>query len=502
MGSKISSIILLLSLAMHNQQTEGASLCRNEHCSGPPYDCPQSSTLCRRRLCHYYETCNFDGRKGVVVSVHVKKHRLGSSREWKASWKLKVYVEDETDRDDTARALETMHLQKVWDFQIVKEPPSCVSHVNNTPVLFFNDWQFYGNYYHFTYDALLPLFRQLQRRNLNPFPNDALILPAYQTAWFEPQDYSTKAFENLDSFYMDMLVSLFPDSVVPVDARGISIVNGVCFSNASFGLPFVWDDGIIDQSPPPFTPHSKFIRNVPDTRRSLLRSFATFVRQQLSLEPFTEEYMETLACNSTIRVGIISRRQRRKILNEKDLAKSVPEIMMQEHPQLQVTCELVDFNGMSYKEQVRRAGNFDVLVGMNGAGLINAWYTHPDAVIIQLLPHGSNLNFDEFRSILRAVIPPFINNSDVATPSSEDHYMEWKNQYKENAIQSSRQLQQFENEDTIVNVNEFHSLMRRAVTQVINTRMSRLRQNPSVLQNRSKLTRNSMIRAEVSDDGV
>ena len=80
--------------------------------------------------------------------------------------------------------------------------------------------------------------------------------------------------------------------------------------------------------------------------------------------------------------------------------------------------------------------------------------------------------------------------------------MEWKNQYEENAIQSSRQLQQFENEDTIVNVNEFHSLMRRAVTQVINTRMSRLRQNPSVLQNRSKLTRNSMIRAEVSDDGV
>ena len=80
--------------------------------------------------------------------------------------------------------------------------------------------------------------------------------------------------------------------------------------------------------------------------------------------------------------------------------------------------------------------------------------------------------------------------------------MGWKNQYKENAIQSSRQLQQFENEDTIVNVNEFHSLTRRAVTQVINTRMSRLRQNPSVLQNRSKLTRNSMIRAEVSDDGV
>ena len=139
---------------------------------------------------------------------------------------------------------------------------------------------------------------------------------------------------------------------------------------------------------------------------------------------------------------------------------------------------------------------------MNGAGLINAWYTHPDAVIIQLLPHGSNLNFDEFRSILRAAIPPSINNSDIATPASEDHYMEWKNQYKENAIQSSRQLQQFENEDTIVNVNEFHSLTRRAVAQVINTRMSRLRQNPSVLQNRSKLTRNSMIRAEVSDDGV
>ena len=80
--------------------------------------------------------------------------------------------------------------------------------------------------------------------------------------------------------------------------------------------------------------------------------------------------------------------------------------------------------------------------------------------------------------------------------------MEWKNQYEENAIQSSRQLQQFENEDTIVNVNEFHSLTRRAVVQVINTRMSRLRQKPSISRKSSKFTRNSMVRAEVLDDGV
>ena len=46
--------------------------------------------------------------------------------------------------------------------------------------------------------------------------------------------------------------------------------------------------------------------------------------------------------------------------------------------------------------------SYDILVGMNGAGLINALYLHPAAVAIQLLPNGSNLNFDEFRSLLRA----------------------------------------------------------------------------------------------------
>lgn len=45
---------------------------------------------------------------------------------------------------------------------------------------------------------------------------------------------------------------------------------------------------------------------------------------------------------------------------------------------------------------------YDILVGMNGAGLINALYLHPTGVAIQLLPNGSNLNFDEFRSLLRA----------------------------------------------------------------------------------------------------
>jgi hypothetical protein len=38
---------------------------------------------------------------------------------------------------------------------------------------------------------------------------------------------------------------------------------------------------------------------------------------------------------------------------------------------------------------------------MNGAGLINALYLHPEAVAIQLVPYGGVVNYDEFGMILK-----------------------------------------------------------------------------------------------------
>ena len=377
-----------------------------------------------------------------------------------------MYIEDELDRHDTEMALMSMHLQKAWGFRLVDKAPECEDVVVADPVLFFNDYQFYGNYYHFTYDALLPLFRQLQLRGLilgdHSIPKGTLILPAQQTAWRKSQDWSTEEFQDSTRFHMNMLTSLFPgQALVPVDARAASRMNGACFSNASFGTPFVWDDGTIDQSPVPFSSGPP----IPMGRRELLKAFADFVRASLGLVPRKVK-------DGVVHIAVISRKERRKISNEELLMEKLPRILAVEHPQLSVVCELMDFNGMTYRDQVAKVGDIDVLVGMNGAGLINALYTNPDAVVVQLLPHGSNLNFDEFRSILRAVVPPS-EESPVEHYSSRDHYMEWKNSIAENAVQPPNQYQPFDNEDTTVNEDEFFELMRRAVTQIVATRSLR-----------------------------
>ena len=420
-----------------------------------------------------------------MLSVRISKAR-GSppSKKRKDHWSLEVYIEDEQDRLDTAKALESMHLKKAWGLTIVDTAPTCAQTTSHYPVIFFNDYQFYGNYYHFTYDALLPLFRQLTLRglvsNAAKLSDRVRIFPAQQKAWHELQDWSTTEFSDSKRFHMDIMTSLFPGTMVPVDARAASTVHGACFSNASFGTPFAWDDGTIDQSPAPFSPTSGGSRDVPSNRRELLRTFTEFVRGQLGLP--TSNSARKYYSDDVVRIGLISRRQRRKIVNERAIVDGLSRLELSGQPNLRVVGELVDFNGMSYRDQVVKAGEMDVLVGMNGAGLINAWYTGADAVVVQMLPHGSNLNFDEFRSILRAVTPPIENRADGTGEeiySSHDHYMEWKNTFAENAFQPRNQYQPFDNEDTKLDEGEFYALMRRAVAQVIATRSFRQQQGKS-----------------------
>ena len=80
------------------------------------------------------------------------------------------------------------------------------------PTIFFNDYQFYENYYHFTYDALLPLYALLEQRGLAG-DDDALdrviIAPAVQRVWSAPQDWQTARFSDERSFHMSSLASIF-----------------------------------------------------------------------------------------------------------------------------------------------------------------------------------------------------------------------------------------------------------------------------------------------------
>ena len=99
--------------------------------------------------------------------------------------------------------------------------------------------------------------------------------------------------------------------------------------------------------------------------------------------------------------------------------------------------------------QVRAAGEVDVLMGMNGAGLTNAVYRHRCAVAVQLMPYRAPLNFREFGLLLRAGGP----------------YMEWHNVREADSVTppGPGMHQPASNQGTRVLAGEFVQLVREAV---------------------------------------
>jgi len=90
--------------------------------------------------------------------------------------------------------------------------------------------------------------------------------------------------------------------------------------------------------------------------------------------------------------------------------------------------------------------SFNVLIGMNGAGLINALYMPSDSVVIQLVPYQAQLNFKEYGQLLRLRGP----------------YLEWHNNHENKSVPVPGD-QSCSNDNTIVDVNEFVDLVKKAI---------------------------------------
>lgn len=80
------------------------------------------------------------------------------------------------------------------------------------------------------------------------------------------------------------------------------------------------------------------------------------------------------------KVGIISRRRKRFILNEYELADAIAA--------LGYDVELLPLETMTMYEQMRALRSVDVLVGMHGSALDNAVFMHKGSVLVQLLPYS------------------------------------------------------------------------------------------------------------------
>ena len=96
--------------------------------------------------------------------------------------------------------------------------------------------------------------------------------------------------------------------------------------------------------------------------------------------------------------------------------------------------------------QVELASELTVLVGMNGAGLMNALYLPPHAVAVQLAPYNNTLNVVQFGEVLKARGP----------------YMVWSNTHEENHFVSKHDVYS-SRPDTLVHVEEFKQLMKDAL---------------------------------------
>eukprot|EP00118_Oscarella_pearsei_P010573 m.65828 g.65828 ORF g.65828 m.65828 type:complete len:170 (+) comp35332_c0_seq3:3-512(+) len=140
---------------------------------------------------------------------------------------------------------------------------------------------------------------------------------------------------------------------------------------------------------------------------------------------------------------------RRTILNEEDLIEAITPF---------VEAERIDFNGKTFAEQVSMMLEYTVLVGMNGAGLMNGIYLGNGAVAIQLAPfNATQLNVGEFGNILQSRGP----------------YLEWRNEHEEKN-HGNRERDPYNSQaDTEVDIDEFVLLIKQALMMGINRQLQK-----------------------------
>ncbi|XP_014665297.1 PREDICTED: uncharacterized protein LOC106807479 [Priapulus caudatus] len=312
---------------------------------------------------------------------------------------------------------------------------SCRCHQQFQEAYIFTVYYWHGssNYFHIFYDTAIPIYSLLQEatdKNIK----DIILLPSVEMMRMKPITWETDAFleHNNDKYWMQILsvlTGVHGAKLLPLDSKAIHNTNVLCFKKAYFGVPKME----YKQS------------------EGLLRNFTRFVKEQLG----TAEPVESILQNR-LRVGLIKRSNRRLILNNEELIDAVRDI---------ADMELIIFEWKSFSEQVELVQKYDILVGMNGAGLMNAIFRREGSVAVQLVPYeATQLNFGDFGTLLKAQGP----------------YLEWHNKHKEltkSGVGDSRRNSQA---DTIVHVQEFVTLIQNSIELYQDYQKSR--KNATVLE--------------------
>ena len=201
---------------------------------------------------------------------------------------------------------------------------------------------------------------------------------------------------------------------------------------------------------------------------------ASFLARQFGLDAATGADRAPRA-----RVGFISRRRKRFVLNELELARAAEA--------LGAEAVLLPLEHMTLYEQLRALRGLDVLVGVHGSGLNNALFMRRGAALVQLLPwnlgrrykgafagvaSGAGVSYLEYElpehENASAFHWEYVARSELAKPGGRAAFLARRR--REPGAISNQELYTFWiNQDIIVDARGFSSVLAKALSKARDT---------------------------------
>jgi EGF domain-specific O-GlcNAc transferase len=312
----------------------------------------------------------------------------------------------------------------------------CNLYVSQEAVLFSVYYHYeHGNFYHFFYDTVMPLFSALSTYYTKQQSDGLMLLPFVEhgslPGFAKGVDWKTRAFHTKSMVNGEVVVTttvwtnilnvLFGkgNSLVPLDSTfsdKLNLRGNVCFGNVRFGLP-------------------KY--NHTDT--TFLNGFRHFVFLRLKLPPPLP--VQDIVRQTGHHALFVKRINRRRVLNQEELIANIADIL---------PTTIISFEGMPFREQVRLSTKCTVFIGMQGAGIMNAMYLPSGSAIVVLFQYMAAS--DSFSSMFAGRARP---------------YLRWVNKDKNNSFVKNESMDPYhDNADTIVDLQAFRGVIEDALAKL------------------------------------
>ena len=348
---------------------------------------------------------------------------------------------------------------ELWDLKLEETTTTDCTITHDGPIVAFTFYYHYGhgNYYHFVYDTLIPLFTMLEQKKMLDKGGDgsesAELWPTVEhgnlPGMVPGVDWNTNAFDAAGAspqlpYWHSSLLSLFPTFRVRPLTRAewplsTEVQHPLLLSSSTTAAAAAVPPPAAPVAPPPAAAAGTVcVRDImlglPQTDHSnpiIIDRYVAYVQRRFSISPPSSPPSIQLQCDS-LRAGFVRRSNRRRIVNHQELL----QIMERDIPVDELRLET-----MTMREQVSSMKKYSVLVGMQGAGLMNGMFLSKAAHVIVLFQY--NAASDSFAELLRPRLAS---------------YKRWINHNLTNSFNDEEKDPYHDIANTVVNIEEFELL--------------------------------------------